>query len=163
MGSNPLLGCSRFFISFCFFHSGYLAFIRLWTFSSNCFYSSRKGLKLPRSPTLPAKHQMISAQRDENIQYPAEPVCVNGSQGNIQRVMSFCCCVFFFFCNRLWNGSWHCFSCDIVAWIGTTGLWDSSLTSVQQHSFLLSSAKFYELYHPISEKTQCADIGSKSD
>lgn len=71
--------------------------------------------------------------------------------------------VWFFFCNRLWNGSWHCFSCDIVAWIGTTGLWDSSLTSVQQHPFLLSSAKFYELDHPISEKTQCADIGNKSD
>lgn len=71
--------------------------------------------------------------------------------------------VCFSFCNRLWNGSWHCFSCDIVAWIGTTGLWDSLVMSVQQHLFLLSSAKFYELHHPISEKTQCADAGSKSD
>lgn len=159
MGSNPLLGFifpSAFSILFTWHLPETLDLL------FKLFLQQQKGAQTSDKPNLPAKHQMISVQWDENIQYPAEPVCVNGSQGNIQRVMSFCCCVVFL-CNRLWNGSWHCFSRNIVAWTGTTGVWDSSLTSVQQHPFLLSSAKFYELDHPISVKAQRADIGNKSD
>lgn len=63
--------------------------------------------------------------------------------------------VWFFSCNRLWDESWHCFSCDTVAGIGTAGLWDSPLMSAPQ------DPQFYELTHPVWEKTQCADVAIK--
>lgn len=147
MGWNPLLGCSKFYISCCFFHSIYLAFTQDSGPSLQIvFTAAERGSNFQEAqPSLQnTKWYLLSEMRTFNILQNL-PVWM-GLRATSKGLWASVVC--FFFCNKLWNGSWHCFSCDIVAWIGTTGLWDSSLTSVQQHPFLLSSAKFYELDHP---------------
>lgn len=163
MGLNPLLWCSEFYIFFCFFHSIYLAFTQQSGHSLQIvFTAAERGSNFQEAqPSLQnTKWFLLSEMRTSNI---LQNLSVWMGLRATSKGLWASLVLWFFFCNRLWNGSWHCFSCDIVAWIGTTGLWDSSLMSVPQHPFLLFSAKFYELDHPISEKTQCVDIGSKSD
>lgn len=104
----------------------------LCTFSWNCFYSSRKGLDFQEAqPSLRStKWFLLSEMRTSNI---LQNLSVwMGLRATSKGLWAFVV-VWFFSCNRLWNGSWHCFSCDIVAWIGTAGLWDSPLMSAPQH------------------------------
>lgn len=71
--------------------------------------------------------------------------------------------VWFFFGNRLWNGSWHCFSCDSVAWIGTTGLWDSPLMSALQHPFPALPCTILWTHPPCVRGDTMCRCGNKSD
>lgn len=151
MSSNQLLGSNKFCISFCFFYSIYLAFTQGPGPSLQIvFTAAERGSNAQEAqPSLQnTRLFLLSEIGTSNI---LQNLSVSAGLRETSKGLWAFVVVRFFFCNRLWSGSWHCFSCDTVAWIGTTGLWDSSLTSVQQHPFLLSSAKFYELDHPILE------------
>lgn len=163
MGSDLLLGCSKFYISFCFFHPVCLAFTQHSGPSLQiAFPAAEKGLDFQEAQPslLNTKWFLLSEMRTSNI---LQNLSVwMGLRATSKGLWAFVV-VWFFFCNRLWNGSWHCFSCDIVAWIGTTGLWDSPLMSAPQHPFPALPCTVLSTRPPcLREDTMCR-CGNKSD
>jgi len=77
------------------------------------FLQQQKRAQTSRSPTLPAntKWFLLSEMRTSNI---LQNLYVQMGLRATSKGLWASVVVWFFFCNRLWNGCWHCFSCDIV-------------------------------------------------